>query len=141
MNRVRSMSGVFSDDVAFPHLYEGDIIRLAEMVDKMAASGDKDIADLALLLRHVLDWVVAESLATTRCLRMIAMRDEDGAVVVVNTDIGVSGVGDNVIIALQNCAGEMGRVLDEIEQKIDATPELQDLLAWAQEFPPYDGQS
>jgi hypothetical protein len=131
MNRVActfSSPIAWSDDM-MPHLYDRDIERLEDFVEKCDLTDDKEIQDLGLLVRRVLDWIAAESRAAQYAVKMSAHRDEDG-VIVVNGDLAVIGEGPGILPALHNCVMKMDKLYsDQKGQENDF------VVKWVEEFP------
>jgi len=128
--RVACMFPVVDTEGRFwPHLYSSDVEQLQEYIDGCMDTQDDGLIKFAVLLQRFLDWLVAESVAVTHCVKMVAERQDDGSVVVHSLETGISGepYGD-VLSALASCVDEMVSVLFGLE---NLENDMDDTLDWA----------
>lgn len=130
---------VDKDGAFFPHLYIADINRLVEYIDDLPDSDE----EFAGLLQRILDWITAESVAVANNVKIIAERIvEDNVVVVKNIETGIVGEGDNIVLALYDCAVnmmDMFNTLDNMDkEEVDTIDWASGVLSWANYFPQGD---
>lgn len=145
--RVASMFPVVDSEGRFwPHLYASDVEQLQEYINAYMTMGEESTIKFATLLQRLLDWIVAESVTATQVVKMVAVRQEDGTIVVTNIDTGISGTPQNNILpALVTCAVEMQGVFTAIEEAGEDADDTFDWVKnakyWVDNFPFYQEET
>lgn len=137
MNRVAHTFTIASTDESFwPHLYEHDIIKLQDFAEKCASTDDAEIKEIGLLIRRALDWISAESKSALRSPKLSTYRNGE-VITVVNADTNISGEGENILDAIDNCIVNIAESYNEIQSTLDENPtdELNWIVSWVEGFP------